>query len=97
MIAPATTSEVTFHELIRIWKHCKNCMQKTETNQDSQNYLYAILPSGLWPYFFTGPYPAAPPDPGKIHHMTTAQTQPQTPPSETNGRSSTNTMKNTNT
>ena len=63
-IVPAITGDVTLKEIIRVWQHIKGCAQRTETNFDAQNFLYVVLPPGLWPYFSTRPYPAAPIDPG---------------------------------
>ena len=63
-IIPAITGDMNLRGLIRVWQHCKNCAQKTETNYDAQNYLYVVLPPALWPYFSTRAYPTAPVDPG---------------------------------
>ena len=63
-IVPAITGDVTLKEIIRLWQHIKQCAQRTETNFDAQNFLYVVLPPGLWPYFSTRQYPTAPIDPG---------------------------------
>ena len=63
-VVPAITGDVTLHEIIRLWQHIKRCAQCTETNFDAQNFLYVVLPPGLWPYFSTRQYPTAPLDPG---------------------------------
>ena len=61
---PPISGEINLRELIRIWKHCKNCAQQTETNYYAQNFLYAVLPQLLWMYFSIRPRPAEPQDAG---------------------------------
>ena len=62
---PRVTGEINLRELTRIWEHCKNIAQQTETNYDAQNFLYAVLPDQLWTYFSTRARPNPPVDPGE--------------------------------
>ena len=63
-LPPPITGELNLRELTRIWEHCKNIAQQTETNYDEQNFLYAVLPQQLWTYFSTRQRPTPPVDPG---------------------------------
>ena len=39
-IVPPINGEITLKELIHVWKHCKRCVQHTETNYDTQNVAW---------------------------------------------------------
>ena len=50
---PTVVGELNLRELLKIWEHCQNCAQTTETDYDAQNFLYLVMPPTIWPYFST--------------------------------------------
>ena len=67
--------ELNLREVLRTWEHYHKCTQTTETNYDSQNFLYIVIPQQLWPYFSTKVRPADPQDPGENPSYDQGKTQ----------------------
>ena len=48
---PPVTGELNLRELTRIWEHCKNIAQQTETNYDAQNFYTQSYLTSYGPIF----------------------------------------------
>ena len=63
---PAIEGEITFKELLRVFRYLIVCAQSVVTSHQTLNFLYLVVPTELWALYSATAYPQAPGNPGTI-------------------------------